>query len=187
MVTCCVGSIAIICGTIADAHDAYCLIIKLNYCHAQHQVLAARSAIPPDACSWKSNCCYHQAVAVFCMVHYLRQIISSLQTWAIRDSYIERCFSFSCYSSRSFYLYRKKLLVSVAGEPWLMPPELRLNRKVKQGHPLLLWFVRPTILKTWVLKKRLDSLWALAPFVMWSSTQPITLPHRLHMHPFTGI
>lgn len=51
MVTRYVGSIAIICGTIPDAHDAYCSIIKLNYCHTQHQVLAARSDDTHDACS----------------------------------------------------------------------------------------------------------------------------------------
>lgn len=177
-------------GLSLDAHDAYCLIIKRNYCRTQHQVLAARSDIPHDACSWKSNdCCfyYDQTVAVFYMVHCLRQTISCLQTYAIRGSYIERCFPFSYHSSRSFYLYWKKLLVSVAGEPWLMPPELRLKNKMKQGHPLLVWFVRLTTLKTWVLKKRLDSLCVLAPFVMWSSIQPITLPHRLHMSLFTGI
>lgn len=41
VVTCCVGSVAIIFGSVSlTHHDAYCLIIKLNYCHTQHQVLA---------------------------------------------------------------------------------------------------------------------------------------------------
>lgn len=62
------------------APGAYCLIIKRNYCHKQHQVLAARSDISHHACSWKSNdCCSMllrsiQRCSVYSILKYLRQI-----------------------------------------------------------------------------------------------------------------
>lgn len=53
----CDNTLCWLCCNYLWAPAAYCLIIKRNYCHRQHQVLAARSDISHHACSWKSNDC----------------------------------------------------------------------------------------------------------------------------------